>query len=251
MMIPPERYHGSTDGIIALNLAHFGFGIPPSEAITELPRVFGEMTKYVSARSDEEVASGIDVLPGVMETLRNLALPRYKGRVLVGLVTGNVEAIARIKMRALGITQTQVFAPPAASQQVGAVSGDGFLGGFGSCFCSGIIDDPTYLWKDRGEQIKIAVRRARSLLAADEELVRVVHVGDAPSDILAAKFCAESGDDMAGLEVGMIAVATGKFSADELRSHTASTKAACWDCIVLEKGLAVHPEEFIKLCKIR
>lgn len=249
MVIPPARYHGSTDGIIALNLAHFGYGIHPSEAIPQLQRVFREMTKYVSTCSDEEVASGIDVLPGVMETLRNLALPRYKGRVLVGLVTGNVEKIARIKMRALGITQTNVFAPPAASQ-VGAVSGDGFLGCFGSCFCSGIIDDPTYLWKDRGEQIKIAVRRARSLLAADEELVRVVHVGDAPSDILAAKFCAESGDDMAGLEVGMIAVATGKFSPDELRSHTVS-KAACWDCIVLERGLAVAPEEFINFCKIR
>ena len=245
MLIPPVRYHGSTDGIIALNLAHYGFGISPSDAMPQLQRVFREMTRFVEAHSDEEVASGIEVLPGVLDTMRELASSRYKGRVLVGLVTGNVEAIARLKMRALGITQTNVFAPPASSQ----TGGGGFLGGFGSCYCSGIIDDPTHLWKDRGEQIKIAVERARTLLAADEELVRVVHVGDAPSDVLAAKFCAES-STMGGLDVGMIAVATGRFSADELRALT-SSPAPCWDPIVLEKGLAVPPADFLSHCKIR
>ena len=36
LIIPPECYHGSTDGIIALNMAYYGFQIEPSKACKRL-----------------------------------------------------------------------------------------------------------------------------------------------------------------------------------------------------------------------
>jgi len=151
-------------------------------------------------------------------------------------------------MRAVGILKTNAFSKKAEDQTWEGENEDAFLGGFGSCYCSGIIHDPDRLYKDRGEQIQIAIRRAKSCLAPDQELVRVVHVGDAPSDIVAAKYCSESNlrseDD---IQVGMIAVATGKFSVQELEKYI-GTATDRWDPVVLAKG--IDDENFIQHCKI-
>mmetsp|Transcript_19478 Transcript_19478/g.33038 ORF Transcript_19478/g.33038 Transcript_19478/m.33038 type:complete len:428 (+) Transcript_19478:36-1319(+) len=206
-LIPKERYHGCTDGLISLNMVKYGFDIPSSVSAPRLPEIFQTMYDYIANLSDEEVVRGIHPLPGVIDKLTTLATwndlsGQYqnneevhngcKGKVMCGLVTGNVEGIARKKMRACGIYQTGVLHPRAPDQMWRGEDEHAFLGGFGSDYCSGDIDDLSRLYKDRGEQIAIAYRRALSVLPEGCSIVRVVHVGDAPSDILAAKYCYEA-----------------------------------------------------------
>ena len=264
MLIPPVWYHGSTDGLIALQLAQHGFGQEGASALERLPSVFDEMYRYVAALSDADVARGIEVLPGVREQLSLLAARRRQpdSDVLVGLVTGNVEGIARKKMRAVGLWQLGFLSPVAGGGGGGGEErwrGEeqtAFQGGFGSCFCSGQIDDLSRLHKDRGEQILLAVARAQASLGPDQRLARVVHVGDAPSDVLAACYCADhfaaaaaaasqaqAQDGAGGIEVGMVGVATGKFGEDELRALMRG-RGEGW--VVLRRG--VGDEHFIKHC---
>ena len=82
--------------------------------------------------------------------------------------------------------------------------------------------------------------------------------GDAPADILAAKYTAatlgsrKNGDN---LEIGMIAVATGKFSARELQNvidepiDIGARTDWKWDPLVLERGMG--DDRFIEYCKIK
>ena len=55
----------------------------------------------IASLPEDKVAVGIFPLPGVIDTL--LMLAKMKDKVACRLVTGNVEGIARRKMRALGI----------------------------------------------------------------------------------------------------------------------------------------------------
>jgi phosphoglycolate phosphatase-like HAD superfamily hydrolase len=252
LIIPSEWYHGSTDGLIALQLAKCGFNIPANEASKRLGDVFDQMHSFVTNLSDEEVAKGIEVLPGVRQTLMALAHRRSEaGDILVGLVTGNVEGIARKKMKALGLSQLGAFSKASSEQDARNWPGEedtGFLGGFGSCFCSMDISDHSRLYKDRGEQILIALRRAQSTLGPGERLARVVHVGDAPADVLAAAYCASHpAITDQGIQVGCIGVSTGKFSSDELW-NLMGDRGMKGDWVVLEKG--VGDLEFIKHCRI-
>lgn len=248
--IPPDRYHGSTDGLIALNLAKFSADKDPSFSYPKLNTVFEEMYNYIRQLSDEEVASGIEALPGVIPTLQQLKkiLSTHPKNVLCGLVTGNVEGIARKKMRATGILATGILHSLPEDTRWEGEEKTAFLGGFGSDFCSGDIDDLTRLYKDRAEQIAIATRKARALLAEDQKLVRVVHVGDAPNDVLAAKYCSEVGLCGDGVVVGCIGVATGKFSASTLEGHAGKVLPGVWEPVILEAGMA--DPAFIRHCNI-
>ena len=102
----------------------------------------------------------------MLSTLRDLATAEMRERAACGLVTGNVEGIARKKMRAVGVYATGALtltltltnppalalpypsthpnegalAPAAAEQRWEGEEDASFLGGFGSDFCSG---DPT------------------------------------------------------------------------------------------------------------
>lgn len=88
------------------------------------------------------------------------------------------------------------------------------------------------------------------LLHADgDEIVRVVHCGDAPGDVLAAKYCSDEKKFGESVTVSCIAVATGKFSADHLASLFGEYKEGTWEPYVLEKGIA--DPSFISLCKIQ
>jgi len=241
VVIPPLWYHGSTDGLIALNLAKHCFDVHGPAAHDKLPSVFDQMYAFVKRLPDAEVARGIEVLPGVKAQLEILAARRRArdGDVLVGLVTGNVEGIARTKLRALGLFQTDALSPAAGDQLLAnrwpGEEGTSILGGFGSDYCSGDISCLSRLHKDRGEQIVIAVRRAQASLGPELRLARVVHVGDAPSDVLAAVYCSEHAElAAAGVEVGCVAVATGKFSAAELEQLLAG-RGRGW--VVLERGV--------------
>ena len=165
-VVAKESYHGSTDGLIALHFAKNACGISSEEASPLLNDVYQKMFEFMSSLSDSEISEGIEVLPGVIDTLNALVrTDNFENNVICGLVTGNVEGIARKKMRACGILQTNVLSRPSSDQQKWAgEDGSAFLGGYGSDYCSGDIDDVTRIFKDRGEQISIAYRRAKTLL---------------------------------------------------------------------------------------
>lgn len=101
-----------------------------------------------------------------------------------GVLTGNTTEIARIKIEAFGLDRYV----------------DLSLGAYG--------DDH----HDRGELVAIACDRATQRLGRTFTLASVVLVGDTPSDVAAA------------LAVGsrMIAVASGKYSVDDLRAAGAT-----------------------------
>lgn len=164
--VEKENYHGSTDGLIALHFAKNACGVSSEDAFPKLNLVFEKMFEFISPMTDSETCRGIEVLPGVISTLEALVKhENFENNVLCGLVTGNVEGIARKKMRACGILATNVLSRSSVDQQKWNGEEDSsFLGGFGSDFCSGDIDDRTRIYKDRGEQIAIAYARAKSLL---------------------------------------------------------------------------------------
>jgi phosphoglycolate phosphatase-like HAD superfamily hydrolase len=114
------------------------------------------------------------VLPGVAETLAQLAA---RDGIYLALLTGNYEAVARVKLRAAGVGR---FFP----------SGQGAFGSDG---------------EDRAELPEIARRRAGGP-AGPHPRERTVVIGDTPRDIA----CARADG------VRCIAVATGRFTAAEL-----------------------------------
>ena len=248
--IPSSKYHGSTDGLILLNLVKSAFNIPVEESAPKLPELFRAMYDYVACRSDEVVCQSIVPIPGVKETLTKLIQDaKWKDHVLCGLVTGNVEGIARKKMRACEMYQLGFLSPKAPDQVWEGENDAAFLGGFGSDYCSQNIDDPTKGYDDRGEQIVIAYERACQLLLPHEQIVRVVHVGDAPSDVLAAKYCADHHKFPSHVTVGCIGVATGSYSLETLQACAGERIATQWEPVVLAEGVA--DEHFLEHCHIR
>ena len=119
-----------------------------------------------------------DVMPGVRELLETL---QSRQDVFLGLLTGNFEAGARIKLEHFDLWR--YFR------------------------CGAFADDSA----DRNELVPFAVRRARQCgvpeLAAHDVLV----VGDTPHDIA----CAHAAGAVP------VAVATGEFTVDQLRQHGA------------------------------
>jgi phosphoglycolate phosphatase len=124
------------------------------------------------------------VTPGIADLLATIAA---RGRDRLALVTGNYEAIARMKLRAAGIGR---FFP-------------GGQGGFGSDH------------EDRAELPRIARRRAGGEDAPFPRRETVV-IGDTPRDIA----CARADG------VRVLAVATGPFKAAELRAADAVARDA-------------------------
>ena len=161
--LPRRLYQGSTDGLILLRLAQAELGIKSSESFQYLDAMMECMYRFIQERDNDEISEHISPLPGVMENLQTLA--GLSSNVKCGLVTGNVEGIARRKMEAVGILQTGALSPPCPTQK----TWDGtehlaFLGGFGSDYCSGNIDDLDRNHLDRGEQIAIATKRCQNIL---------------------------------------------------------------------------------------
>ncbi|XP_078166522.1 uncharacterized protein LOC144561433 isoform X1 [Carex rostrata] len=171
-------HHGSTDPAILLNTAVY-YGISSDLAMEKLPEMKSKMVEY-AVKNAKRVGDGLEVLPGIKYLLEALS---SKG-VPVGLVTGNLEDIAWIKMEGLGLRKH--FSVPN-------------FGGFGS-------DNI-----DRGELVKIAADRAEKLFPGGFDLR--VHVGDTPNDIKAA----ESGGALA------VGVCTGVFSREELEKASNGT----------------------------
>lgn len=248
-LLEKHEFHGSTDGLILMRLARkmLGKAFDKEDAASKLDLMMDTMYNYVSECSDAEVRKGIEPLPGTIDTLKILA--SYDD-VAFGLVTGNVEGIARRKMNALGIYDAGCLTSFSSGKVWPGTEDFPFLGGFGSDFCSGDIDDPTRNYLDRGEQLAICVQRCiAELCTPDNQLSRVIHVGDAPADILAAKSYAFSPSKPKNCSVGVIGVATGTYSVDELRELCGDSIEGVWEPVVLDEGLGVgNMEAFIKAC---
>mmetsp|Transcript_28582 Transcript_28582/g.51659 ORF Transcript_28582/g.51659 Transcript_28582/m.51659 type:complete len:335 (-) Transcript_28582:62-1066(-) len=257
-LLEKHEFHGSTDGLILLRLARkmLGSSFDNDMASSRVEDMMDEMFQFVSKCGDEEVAKGIAPLPGVLDTLKTLASEYTddNGTVACGLVTGNVEGIARRKMQALGIHSTNAFTP--LSQPQGGRVWDGvedvrFLGGFGSDYCSACIDNPERNYLDRGEQLAICVQRCIALSDASlsHTLDKVIHVGDAPADILAAKAYVDHPSKPSGLCVSVVGVATGSYSVQELTDLCGERVPGVWEPVVLEQGQGVGDEQvFLKAC---
>jgi phosphoglycolate phosphatase-like HAD superfamily hydrolase len=117
--------------------------------------------------------SRVRVLPGVAGLVRALAA---RGDALVGLLTGNIEAGARVKLAPTGLWP--LFR----------------VGAFGS-------DD-----MDRRRLPAIARERARAAAGRDFPFERVTIIGDTPHDVDCARACGAVA----------VAVATGQHARDEL-----------------------------------
>jgi phosphoglycolate phosphatase-like HAD superfamily hydrolase len=122
---------------------------------------------------------GVHVYPGVIELLD--ALERDTS-VVLGLLTGNIEAGAKAKLGAAGIDVRRF--------RVNAFGSD---------------------HEHRPELPAVAQRRAQELLGAQVDGNRVIVIGDTPADVR----CGES------IGARAIGVATGRYSVDELASHGA------------------------------
>jgi phosphoglycolate phosphatase len=170
--------------------------LPPAAAVDAAAAV---MERHVGAAvASGAMAEGLQLLPGVAALLERL---RASGRCVLGLVTGNLQAICWAKLGALGL---------------GAGAGVFSCGGFGSD------------GEDRAVLIRLAARRAEAALGARCAALKVVHVGDTPRDVEAAfragAFC--------------IGVPTGKFSARDLAAEGARLGAGADRLAVLPDGLA-------------
>lgn len=117
--------------------------------------------------------SRVQVMPGVAEVVRALAA---RDDAMVGLLTGNIEAGARLKLTPTGLWP--LFR----------------VGAFGS-------DD-----MDRRRLPVIACARARSVAGRDFPFERVTIIGDTPLDVDCARACGAVA----------VAVATGQHPHDEL-----------------------------------
>lgn len=147
-------------------------GMPHGEVRPQLPRLW---SRYTEALQERLTPDNVTVFPGVRELLRLLA---GRGEMLVGLLTGNIESSAKVKLNTAGL--------------------EGFaLGAFGEHH------------QDRSDLPAIAVEAAERISGTRFSGGRITIIGDTPNDIACGRH----------LDVNAIAVATGRYGLEELRSH--------------------------------
>lgn len=169
------HYDGKTDRQIVRDLMRIeGFSDAHIDAhMDEL------LAAYLAGLHDELARGGreIHVFEGVRELLD--ALEREQN-VVIGLLTGNIEAGAHAKLVAAGIDVSRF--------KVNAFGSDHEL---------------------RPELPAVAQKRARELLGAEIEGNRMIVIGDTPADIR----CGEA------IGARAIGVATGRYSVEQLAEH--------------------------------
>lgn len=163
-------FRGKTDPRIIRDLMRAA-GVPEADIRARTPAC---LAAYVTAL-EQAVGDGsrVEVMPGVAELVRALA---GRGNALLGLLTGNVEAGARVKLAPTGLLP---------HFRVGA---------YGS-------DDA-----DRQRLPAIAAARAARLTGRPVAPAQLTIIGDTPLDVA----CARAGGATA------VAVATGQHPLDEL-----------------------------------
>ncbi len=168
------RFDGKTDPQIVAEL----FQASGQGPVLPADRVAAICRRYVELLADElqRPTTRTTLMPGILELLDRL---EREDEVMLGLLTGNIEAGARLKLQAAGIDPNRF--------RVGAYGSDA---------------------AQRAELPPIAVRRATRLLGRAPSGSEVVIIGDTPADIS----CGQCIDARA------VAVATGGYSLAELRA---------------------------------
>lgn len=172
---------GITDPEVGLTSFRGALGREPSRR--EMARLMAGRLRYLP----EEVSSseGYRVMPGAEKLLRRLT---DEGRLL-GLITGNVEAAAHIKLARGGLNHFFSF------------------GGYGSDAVR------------RVEVTRRALERAEVVFGGPLERDSCIAVGDTPRDIEAAH----------GAGIKVTAVATGDYGTEELRGAGADFAVASFE----------------------
>jgi phosphoglycolate phosphatase-like HAD superfamily hydrolase len=179
--------HGSTDTAILAEACRQA-GIPADVMEDKIGAILDAMCETVTRRRSEIHPVR---MPGIEDALRHLAA---RG-ALLGVATGNLEAIGWVKIEEAGLREWFRF------------------GGFSDRF------------PDRAELVGHAALKGREL-AGKEASVCVV--GDTPRDIEAAH----------ANSLGVIAVATGHFSFDELLEYRPEVCASSLADLLAQTGTA-------------
>jgi phosphoglycolate phosphatase len=161
---------GVTDPVVGLTSFRGAIGREPS--VEEMVRLMALRLRYLPEEVD--TSPNYRVMPGVEALLARLS---DEGR-LCGLITGNVEAAAHIKLARANLNRFFAF------------------GGYGS-------DAP-----ERVDVARKALERAELVSGGKLDRDRCLAVGDTPVDIEAAH----------GAGIPIAAVATGEYDADSLRN---------------------------------
>lgn len=169
------RFDGKTDPQIVVEL----LDVAGAADLGDGARVRALCTRYLELLEVELAnrAEGVRLMPGVMPLLERLE--REQG-VLLGLLTGNLERGAMLKLRAAGLDPGRF--------RVGAYGSD---------------------HADRPELPPIAAKRAVPLFGREPSGAEVVIIGDTPADIKCG--------DCIGARA--LAVATGMYTRAELEPH--------------------------------
>jgi phosphoglycolate phosphatase-like HAD superfamily hydrolase len=169
---PVERYdfRGKTDPRIVFDLMRAA-GLREADVAGRLSACFAAYVRELEALIAD--GHGVQVMPGIADVVRGLA---DRGDAVVGLLTGNIEAGARAKLRPTGLWP--LFR----------------LGAYGS-------DDA-----DRRRLPAVACARARAVTGHDLAFERVTIIGDTPLDVDCARACGARA----------VVVATGQHRVDEL-----------------------------------
>jgi|SRR5271157_1542675 len=161
-------HHGETDLlIIDIELGQLGF--TQEEIDARLPECLDTMVKYMREHVHEDQGYMIDYVPEFLAAVRELGY-------FQGLVTGNLEDIAYVKMEHYGLVE--FF--------------EDHIGGFGNEH------------RDRAELIKIAINKAQNL-GFEYTDRNVVYIADTPLDVQAAR----------GAGVASVITTTGIYKRDD------------------------------------
>lgn len=163
-------FRGRTDPRIVRDLMAAA-GVPAAVVDAKLAACFEAYVRELDALLAD--GARVRVLPGIADVVHGLA---RREDAIVGLLTGNIEAGARVKLRPTGLWP--LFR----------------VGAFGS-------DD-----MDRRRLPAVARERARALTGWEVPFERITIIGDTPLDVECARACGALA----------VAVATGHHAADEL-----------------------------------
>jgi phosphoglycolate phosphatase len=171
------HYDGKTDRQIVRELMRLE-GHADDHIDTKLDEILSHYLRQLEHEINDETAKYRPRLHvGVRELIDRL---ETTPSIVVGLLTGNIEPGARLKLASVGLEPDRF--------RVNAFGSD---------------------HERRPELPSIAQQRAKALLGIDVAGERVVVIGDTPADI----HCGRS------IGARAIAVATGRYSVDELREH--------------------------------
>jgi phosphoglycolate phosphatase-like HAD superfamily hydrolase len=168
--IEEHTHAGMTDPEIAEIIFREVIGRDGSEA-ERAEAIAGYLSQLADAVAESE---GYRVMPGIEETL-----PRLTDQgILLGIVTGNIEAAAHIKLARGDLNRFFAF------------------GGYGS-------DS-----RDRTELTRKGIERGGQVLGSPLDLEATIAVGDTPRDVQAGH----------GAGIKVVGVATGAYSVEEQRA---------------------------------